>query len=201
MLLNRRRHSRKTVYADVYVDLVPNNGGWLSNISEGGLELHPFFPVESGQAVRLEFPLPGTLNGIEVNCQIAWTDRFGRKAGLRFLDLSEVSHRRIREWRPLSVTMDRAAMPKPASRRIRISVILVFLAISLVIVYPFVQKWLSASLRSLPPTETAASRNVKVWAIKQTGLYYCPDSKLYEKVKPGMLMKQEKALGGGYRPA
>jgi len=200
MLLNRRRHSRKTVYADVYVDLVPNNGGWLSNISEGGLELQPFFPVESGQAVRLEFPLPGTLNGIEVNCQIAWTDRFGRKAGLRFLDLSEVSHRRIREWRPLSVTMDRGAMPKPASRRIRISVILVLLVISLVILYPFVQEWLPASRRSAPPTETAASRKVKVWTVKRTGLYYCPESKLYCKAESGVLMTQEKALEGGYRP-
>jgi len=198
---DRRQHARQIVGPDVYVDLVPNNGGWLSNFSEGGLELHPFFPVKSGQAVRLEFPLPGTLNRIEVNCQIAWTDRFGRKAGLRFLDLSEVSHRRIREWRPLSVTMDRGAMPKPASRRIRISVILVLLAISLVILYPFVQEWLPASRRSVPPTETAASRKVKVWTVKRTGLYYCPESKLYGKAESGVLMTQEKALEGGYRPA
>jgi len=80
------------------VDLVPNNGAWLSNISEGGLGLDLFVPAVSGQAVRLGFYLPGTSNHIEANCQITWTDRFGQKAGLRFLDLSEASHERIKDW-------------------------------------------------------------------------------------------------------
>ncbi len=98
MVLNRRRHSRQTVLPDVYVDLFPNNAGWLSNIGEGGLALHLFFPAVSGQAVHLGFGLPGIRNRIEAKCQIAWTDKFGRKAGLRFLDLSEASHQRIKEW-------------------------------------------------------------------------------------------------------
>ncbi len=98
MLLDRRRHSRQTVYPDVYVDLVPNNGGWLSNISEGGLALDLFSSEVSGQAVRLGFGLPGTRNRIEANCQIAWTDKSRRKAGLQFLDLPDAPHQRIREW-------------------------------------------------------------------------------------------------------
>ncbi len=92
-------------------------------------------------------------------------------------------------------------MPKLSSRRTQMSVILVLLVISLVVLYPFVQKWLPAPPRSVPPTETTASRKVTVWAVKQTGLYYCPDSKLYGKAEPGVLMTQEKALEGGYRPA
>jgi len=99
MVLDRRRHARQIVDPDMYyVELAPNNGGWLFDISEGGLALRPFFLVVSGQAVCLEFPLPGTPNRIEVNCQIAWTDKFGRKAGLRFLDLPEASHQLLREW-------------------------------------------------------------------------------------------------------
>ncbi len=99
MVLDRRRHPRQIVDPDMYyVDLAPNNGGWLSDISEGGLALRPLFLVVSGQAVRLEFRLPGTPNRIEVNCQITWTDKFGRKAGVRFLGLPEASHQRLREW-------------------------------------------------------------------------------------------------------
>jgi hypothetical protein len=98
MNLDRRRNSRHAVHRAVYVDLVPSNGAWLSNISEGGLGLDLFVPAVSGQAVRLGFYLPGTGNHIEANCQITWTDRLGQKAGLRFLDLPEASHERIKEW-------------------------------------------------------------------------------------------------------
>jgi len=219
MILDRRRHSRQTVHPGVYVDLVPNTGGWLSNISEGGLALHLFSPAVSGEAVRLEFDLPGTSTRIKANCQIAWTDRFGRRTGLQFLDLPEASQRQISEWlsgrtwqpasgsmmrptnRPSSVTKHGSAIPTSASRRTRISVILVLLVISMVVLYPLLKKWLPAPLRSVPPTETSASRKVKVWTVKQTGLYYCPESKLYGKVESGVLMTQEKALEGGYRPA
>jgi hypothetical protein len=70
---------------------------------------------------------------------------------------------------------------------------------------PLVKKWGAADrMYRLPPLNTptvAAATIVKVWAYKKTGLYYCPDSKLYGKVKPGMYMTQEKALERGYRPA
>ncbi len=201
MLLDRRRHSRQSVSPDVYVDLGPDNSGWLSNISEGGLELHLFRRAAIGQAVRLEFGLPGTRSRIEATCRITWVDKFGRKAGLEFLDLSEPSHQQIREWRPSSVAKDRGAKPKSARHLARMFVMLILLAISLVVLYPFMQKWLPAWLRSVPPTETTASRKVKVWTVKQTGLYYCPDSKLYGKAESGVLMTQEEALEGGYRPA
>ncbi len=98
MNLDRRRNSRQTVHPAVYVDLVPNNGAWLFDISEGGLRLDLFIPAVSGQAVRLGFYLPRTGNHIEANCQIAWIDRSRQKAGLRFLDLPEASHEQIKEW-------------------------------------------------------------------------------------------------------
>ena len=50
------------------------------------------------------------------------------------------------------------------------------------------------------PTVTAA-KIVNVWVYKKTGLYYCPESKFYGKVKPGVYMTQEKALERGFRPA
>ncbi len=98
MILERRRHPRQSVYPNLYVGVLPNSAGWLSNISDGGLRLDLFFPVASGPAVRLAFELPGTSERIEANCQIAWIDESGRKAGLRFLDLPEASLQKIREW-------------------------------------------------------------------------------------------------------
>jgi len=56
----------------------------------------------------------------------------------------------------------------------------------------------------LPRLETpsvSAAMIVEVWVYKKTGLYFCPDSRFYGKVKPGVYMTQEKALEHGFRPA
>jgi hypothetical protein len=100
MFLHRRRRPREIIPLDVYVDLFPNNAGWLSSISEGGLALalHPFFPLVSGHAILIGFDLPGTNNRIEANCQIAWTDKVRQRTGLRFLELPEASRQLIRKW-------------------------------------------------------------------------------------------------------
>jgi hypothetical protein len=70
---------------------------------------------------------------------------------------------------------------------------------------PLVEKWGAVDrvgrLPQLNTPNVAAATIVKVWVYKKTGLYFCPDSKLYGKVKPGVYMTQEKALGRGYRPA
>jgi hypothetical protein len=42
--------------------------------------------------------------------------------------------------------------------------------------------------------------NMKVWAKKQSGFYYCPGNILFG-TKQGRLVTQEKALTSGYRPA
>ncbi len=89
-------------------------------------------------------------------------------------------------------------MSKSASHPTGMFVILILLVISLIVSYAALQKW--PLLRFTPATETKTTQSVKVWAVKQTGLYYCPDSKFYQKVEPGMLMTQEKALEDGYRP-
>ena len=79
------------------------------------------------------------------------------------------------------------------------------LLLNMVFLPPLVEKWGAADrVDRLPPLNTptlAAATIVKVWVYKKTGLYYCPDSKIYGKVKPGVYMTQEKALGRGYRPA
>jgi hypothetical protein len=80
-----------------------------------------------------------------------------------------------------------------------------FLLLDILFLPPLVEKWGAVDrVDRLPQLNTptvAAATIVKVWAYKKTGLYYCPDSKLYGKVKPGVYMTQEKALERGYRPA
>jgi hypothetical protein len=80
-----------------------------------------------------------------------------------------------------------------------------FLLLDILFLPPLVEKWGAVDrVDRLPQLNTptvAAATIVKVWTYKKTGLYYCPDSKLYGKVKPGVYMTQEKALERGYRPA
>jgi hypothetical protein len=53
----------------------------------------------------------------------------------------------------------------------------------------------------LPMPTAEAATNITVWTYQKTGMYYCPDSKLYGKAKPGKYVTQEKALASGYEPA
>ncbi len=71
-----------------------------------------------------------------------------------------------------------------------------FLLLALIVFSPLLDKLLSPTVRTVD-----ASATIKVWANKSTGLYYCPDSRFYGKVKPGVYMIQQEALEKGYRPA
>ena len=61
-------------------------------------------------------------------------------------------------------------------------------------------EWANRLAALQTPTVEAAT-TVTVWAHKKTGTYYCPDSRLYGKVKPGVYMTQEKADESGYQPS
>ena len=53
-----------------------------------------------------------------------------------------------------------------------------------------------------PRTASAhGTPRTRVWGNTRSGLYYCPYSKLYGKIKPGVSMAENDALLKGYRPA
>jgi hypothetical protein len=54
--------------------------------------------------------------------------------------------------------------------------------------------------KSTTNAQTAAQSRIPVWVNRRSGFYYCPDSKLYGKLKPGFFTSQGKALQAGYRP-
>jgi hypothetical protein len=77
-----------------------------------------------------------------------------------------------------------------------------FLLLAFLIVSPLLDR--EGRVERLPQLKTpsvTAATIVNVWVYKKTGLYYCPESKFYGKVKPGVYMTQEKALERGFRPA
>lgn len=52
---------------------------------------------------------------------------------------------------------------------------------------------------SLPSREAPSNR--KVWIDRSTGIYYCPDSRLYGHTASGYYLSQGQALEKGYSPA
>jgi len=49
--------------------------------------------------------------------------------------------------------------------------------------------------------EPEINSNIRIWANRHTGLYYCPKTKFYGEISPGVYMVQGEALQRGYRPA
>lgn len=94
----RRRHQRCEPRELTYIDLGPDNGGLLVNVSEGGLGFDGIAPLRDGQEVLVEFRLPGTSNLIRATCQFARQEDQARGGGLKFVDLTDEARRQIREW-------------------------------------------------------------------------------------------------------
>ena len=78
---------------------------------------------------------------------------------------------------------------------------LALLIVGLVVLYPALN--LPSLSQLLQPTPKVASEKspVKIWANQRSGLYYCPDSKLYGKLTPGTYMSQSEAIQNGFQPA
>jgi hypothetical protein len=77
-----------------------------------------------------------------------------------------------------------------------------FIVLAFIILSPLLEIWKPVERLPQPKTQTVnAATIVQVWVHGRTGFYYCPDSKLYGKITPGLYMTQEKAFEKGYRPA
>jgi hypothetical protein len=101
----RRQYPRKKLPALEYVELGPDNGGYFTDLSEGGLAVQVVRPLASGERINFWFVLGE--NVIETGGRIAWADDAGKAAGVEFLRMSENSQQQIREW----LSRDRAAGP------------------------------------------------------------------------------------------
>ncbi len=75
------------------------------------------------------------------------------------------------------------------------------LIVGLVVLYPVLNLPSLSELFRPTPKVTTEKSSVKIWANQRSGLYYCPDSKLYGKLTPGTYMSQTEAIQNGYQPA
>src|SRR5579864_5875586 len=91
-----RRHTpRTTLEKHAYVNIEPNNGGIVLNVSDGGLCFHSFDPVPANGTIRFWFSDNG--HRIEADGTLAWTDET-QKGGLRFAALPAEAREKIRGW-------------------------------------------------------------------------------------------------------
>jgi TonB family protein len=94
---DRRLHVRRRVLSLAYVELNENNGGIILNISEGGLVVTAAAPLGDARLPRIRFQLPGSNDWVEASGEIAWISE-SKRAGIRFVDLTEENRNRIRRW-------------------------------------------------------------------------------------------------------
>jgi hypothetical protein len=99
--LERRQSPRTTITGHAYVNIEPNNGGIVLNVSDGGLCFHSFDPVQRNGKVRFWFA--GNNRRIEADAALAWTDET-HKGGLRFTTLPKEAREHIRQWMIQSAT-------------------------------------------------------------------------------------------------
>lgn len=135
----RRETPRMTVKGPAYVNLDPDNGGIILNISEGGLCFQSTAPVQRAETIRLWFSYRsqrveadvgqawkdeaqtgGVSRFIETRSELAWTDETRKRGGLRFTNLPAEAREQIRDWirQPTLVNGNKGAdFSFPSSRK------------------------------------------------------------------------------------
>ena len=83
---DRRRNARFRVKSIAYVDLGPDNGGTLMDVSEGGISFQGIQPLQTGQVLPAKIKLPGTQQSIKATGQITWLNESRKGGGMRFVN-------------------------------------------------------------------------------------------------------------------
>jgi TonB family protein len=109
----RRQHPRHQVNALAYLDIGPDNGGIILNISEGGLALHAVgvLPPEPVMELRIQFSK--STKRLETTGKVAWTSGSKKDAGIEFIDLPEEDYLQIKDW----LASQSSCEPFPAERK------------------------------------------------------------------------------------
>jgi cell division protein FtsN len=92
----RRRTPRITLERLAYINIEPNNGGIVLNVSAEGLCFHSIASVERNGKVR--FSLLENSHRIEAEGELAWMDEVQKVGGLRFTQLSAEAREQVHNW-------------------------------------------------------------------------------------------------------
>jgi hypothetical protein len=97
MQTERRSAKRQGLNSLLYLDLEPDNGGILLNLSETGMQISVARRLVTSTEVRFTLCLKPK-EKISGTGRIAWLSPSGRSAGVHFLDLPEKARQEIRQW-------------------------------------------------------------------------------------------------------
>ena len=94
----RRARTRLRSSCVIFIDLASQNGGVVSDITEDGLGLTVVMPLFEVHLPSIQIRFPGSKDRIEARGQIVWKSQSNKRAGVRFVDLSEDARQQIRNW-------------------------------------------------------------------------------------------------------
>lgn len=94
----RRQFRRHPIKSLAYLDIGPDNGGIVLNISQGGLAVHAVGVLPTEPEIGLRIQLPKSTKRLEAKGKIAWTSGSKKDAGVEFVDLPEHARLEIEEW-------------------------------------------------------------------------------------------------------
>lgn len=126
-----RRHSPR-VHLDqlAYLNIEPENGGIVLNVSDGGLCFRSMAPIQPDGPLRFSLQEPN--RKISISGELVWTDEVNKSGGVRFNALTKEARDRICDWTLRADPSPRAgstlgaallkALPSPEARRIARSV-------------------------------------------------------------------------------
>lgn len=92
----RRQIPRTAMERLAYIDIEPNNGGIVLNVSDEGLCFHSITPIEKNGP--LLFSLLEQNRRIEACGELMWTDEAHKVGGVRFTDLTDEAREQIQSW-------------------------------------------------------------------------------------------------------
>jgi CheY-like chemotaxis protein len=108
----RRRYFRQPVKLLVKIILGDKEiKGTTTNISEGGMALMLHQALPKGATPRIQFTLPDSKTGLEVETEIAWADIKGH-VGLRFQNVPKSSQELLEKWLSAQIEQLPAAKEK-----------------------------------------------------------------------------------------
>jgi hypothetical protein len=121
---DRRRSPRIKLDQLAYLNIEPDNGGIVLNVSEEGLCFRSMGPVQSDGQFHLSLQEPN--RKIDIGGELVWTDDLKKSGGVRFNTLTKEARDRISDWTQQSEaggarsTLGAAllkALPSPDARR------------------------------------------------------------------------------------
>ena len=109
----RRRYPRLEAKSMAFLDIGPDNGGIILNISEAGIALKAMSALTPMPVIDLHLRPPKSSKRIETNGKVVWTSS-KREAGIQFVDLPDEARLQIRDWLTSEALPGQLVKPRPS---------------------------------------------------------------------------------------